>query len=289
MAIGKFLYSNVLYILWFILYFTIAWVLLGADINSFIIVAIIYGISISLALSPLGEIILRLIENCREPATEEERNYLMPLFEEAYQSAKEINPGLNNGIRLYIMDAMYINAFAIGRRTIAVTMGAVTTFTADELKGILAHELGHMAYGHTKALLLSVIGNLFFSVITLFFKLILIIIQLIASIVASFNVIGFGFAILAYIARLLVNISVFIFINLSQMILAINSRTNEIQADTFGFEMGYGRELISGLYLLHRVSLSANVGLFERMKASHPHMAYRIANLEYLENTASYT
>jgi len=79
-------------------------------------------------------------------------------------------------------------------------------------------------------------------------------------------------------------IALFVFINLSEMVLASNSRTNEIQADTFAYEIGYGRELMSGMYILQKMDMNAKLKLTERLKASHPHMAYRIANLERLEN-----
>ena len=46
---------------------------------------------------------------------------------------------------------MYVNAFAIGRNTIAVTMGAIETFSSDELKGIIAHEFGHLSNGDTNS------------------------------------------------------------------------------------------------------------------------------------------
>ena len=75
----------------------------------------------------------------------------------------------------------------------------------------------------------------------------------------------------------------FVFINLSEMILASNSRTNEIQADIFAYEIGYSRGLISCLYLIQRISMNTKVKLTERLKSSHPHTAYRIACLEQLE------
>jgi len=281
MRVLKFLESNWLYIIWFVVYFSIAWAILGANWNSFIIVSIIYG---TIALSPVGEVILRLVEGCREPTTEQERNYLMPMFEEVYENAKEVNPQLNNDIRIYIMDGMYVNAFAMGRKTVAVTRGAIETFTADELKGVLAHELGHIMHGHTKALLLSVIGNFFFSVIVWVFKFILHIIQFISNAVAHLNVVALVFAFILFIARIYVNILVFLFIYLSQVMLALNSRTNEMQADRFAFEVGYGRELILGLYLLQKITMGTRLSLSERMRASHPHIADRIGHLELLEN-----
>ena len=280
----KFLSSNILYILWFALYFTFTWILFGANVASFIITTIVYGGSVGIALSPLGEVLLRLVENCREPQTDVERSYLLPLFEEVYENAMEVTPSLNKGIKIYIMDAMYVNAFAIGRQTVAVTKGALETFTEDELKGILAHELGHMNYGHTKALLLSVIGNLFFNIFIWVLRLVFKIFQTIANIVSYFNWIALIFSFFIFITRLCVDILTFLFINLSQIILASNSRSNEIEADRYAYDIGYGRELTNGLYLLQKMDIQAEVSIMDKAKASHPHLAYRIGQLEMLED-----
>jgi len=280
----KFLESNILYIFWFLVYFTIAWLILGANQTSFIIVSIIYGTSVGIALSPIGEAILRLTEGCRLPATEEEQSYLIPLFEEVYENAKEFNPELNSDIQLYILDDMYVNAFAIGRNTVGVTRGAMNTLSADELKGVLAHELGHITHGHTKALLLSFIGNFFFSVIVWVLRVLLSIFQFAANVFAHFNVVGVVLSIFAFTTNLLEEISILVFVNLSQIILSLNSRFNETQADTFAYEVGYGRELISALYMLQRISMNGTVSLSERLKSSHPHIADRIRHMEQLEN-----
>jgi len=95
---------------------------------------------------------------------------------------------------------------------------------------------------------------------------------------------GIAFSLIAYVFRLGLDLSVLVFINLREMILASNSRTNEIQADTFAYEIGYGRELMSGMYILQKMDMNAKLKLTERLKASHPHMALRIANLEKLED-----
>jgi len=280
----RFLKSNIIYILWFVVYFTIAWFIFGANLTSFKIVSVVYGISMSIALSPVGEVILRFSEGCRLPATEQEKNYLLPLFEEVYKSAKQVNPSLNNGIKLYIMDAMYVNAFAIGRTTIAVTRGAVETFNSDELKGILAHELGHMTYGHTKALLLSNIGNFMFTVIVWISRLLLKIAQFFAELTARMNVAGLALWIIAFMAKIYVEVIVFLFINLSEMLLSLNSRANEYEADKFSYVIGFGKELRAGLYILQKITMNTKVSFSERLKSTHPHTADRIARLEQLES-----
>src|ERR1700683_2673244 len=46
--------------------------------------------------------------------------------------------------QLLIEEEMGCNAFAIGHRTIAVSRGALDKMAPEELKAILAHELGHL-------------------------------------------------------------------------------------------------------------------------------------------------
>lgn len=272
----KKLAKNYVYIIWIVLYFTIAWYLLGADWNSFILVFFLYGISILIALSPVGEALLRFIEKVRPIRTKEEKEYLLPIFEEVYENAKEKDEKLNDNIKLYIIDNMYVNAFAIGRKTIAVTMGAIQTFTQDELKGIIAHEFGHLSNGDTKALL-STIGNGIFTILIFILKIIL----LITDIIFSLTKIPF-LNIFTIIAEFIFDIGVILFSYISQILLSINSRQNELWADTFAFDIGYGEELVSSLYILQKISLPQNLSILDRLRASHPNTARRIEQLENL-------
>lgn len=276
----KNLAKNYIYFVWVIIYFLLAWSILGADWDSFVLVFILYGISISIALSPLGETMLRFIEKVRPLSTKEEKEYLLPIFEEVYENAKEKDQKLNNNIKLYIIDNMYVNAFAIGRKTIAVTKGAVQTFSQDELKGVIAHEFGHLSNGDTKALLLSTIGNGIFSVLIFVLR----IIMLITEVVFSLTRIPF-LDVFAVLARFLFDIGVIIFSYVSEILLSVNSRQNELWADKFAFEIGYGEELVSSLYILQKISLPNNLKLLDRLRASHPNTAKRIEQLENLLDT----
>ena len=280
----RFLKANVLYLVWFLFYFGIAWLIFGANQRSLIIVSIIYATSMMIALSPLGEILLRISQGCRLPSTEQEKKYLLPLFEEVCEQAREINPSLNKGLKVYIMDAMYTNAFAVGRKTVAITRGAINTFSREELKGIIAHELGHLTHGHTKALLLTYIGNLLFTAIVFVLRLGIKLLEIIIDIVMQFNVIVIIFRFIEWVMKMFFEIAVFLFIGFGNLIMSLNSRTNEYQADKFAYEIGLGRQLTSGLYKLQKTSMSGKVKLSEKLMASHPHIAKRIERLETLEN-----
>ena len=287
MWLGRFLKSNVIYIIWFAFYFTIAYIIalliFGEYWQSFWVVAVIYAVSISVALSPIGEAILRFSEGCKPPRTEQDRNYLVPIFQEVFEDAKAVNPKLNSGMKIYITDALYVNAFAVGRQTIAVTRGALATFNRDELKGLIAHEIGHMAYGHTKALLLNFIGNFLFTVIVFVSRLLLKITEIATTALAFINIVGIAMRIIAFFFRAFFEISLFLFVNIGAILLSLNSRTNELEADKFAFRIGYGQELIATLYILQKISLNAKMKFSERLKASHPHTTDRIAQLERFE------
>lgn len=278
-----FIKSNILYIIWSIVNFIISFLILGANGYSFLICLVLYTVSLTVALSPLGEWILRLINGARKLYTRREKDYLIPLFEEIYENIKQEYPNLPH-MEICIMDSLTVNACAMGRHTIAVTRGAVETFTEDELKGVLLHEIGHIVHGDTKATLLNLIGNGLFSIGVVIIKLALLILDLL--LLPLFNETKGITVLVTSFIRFIFNILLFAFTLTGNIILSINSRSNEYSADYFAYKMAYGEELISALYLLQKMSLEENMKLVQRMQASHPHIAKRIGRLEHLEDKA---
>ncbi|MBE6715613.1 MAG: hypothetical protein E7573_01685 [Ruminococcaceae bacterium] len=287
---GGFFKSNWAYIIWFCLYFSFAvfTVLLFTNdiLVSIILTAVIYGACIGLALSPVGEIIVRLMEGARPIQTQDDKDYLLPIFEEVYEEAKKLTPSINQDIQLYITDSLSVNAFAVGRKTVAVTRGAVYTFSADELKGILGHELGHIVNGDTKALLMSLVGNGFFSLIIFVLRIVMNIIQTISNALSGKNIVIVVIAFITFIASLFVDVATFLFMFIGDVILALNSRYNEYLADEYSYLIGFGEDLKSALYVISKISMPRKATLTERLKASHP---YTTARIERLENILSQT
>jgi heat shock protein HtpX len=246
-----------------------SWVILGAGIQMFWIVLASYIVSIAIALSPMGETILRVTNHVRKIETKKEKNYLMPIYEDVYTEAMNIFPNLRTDIELCIVDVLYINAFALGRKTVAVTKGAINSLSEEELKGFIAHELGHILHGDTKALLLAVVGNGIFTILT-------IILQILVGIFTSMTRRGY----MVFVIRIIFQLILWYLVNLGQVILSINSRGNEYRADRFAYEIGQGDNLKEALYLLQNISMSENRKLLEKLKSSHPHIAKRIGRLE---------
>lgn len=279
--IAEFLETNAIYIVWSIVNFFVTFFILGANIYSFIFCFFLYAISLSVALSPLGEEILKLINGVRKLYTKREKDYLIPLFEDIYEDVKEEYPNLPD-IEICIIDSLTVNACAMGRHTIAVTRGAVETFTEDELKGILLHEIGHIVHGDTKATLLNLIGNGLFSIGVIIIKIALLILDFV--LLPFFKKTNGITALISSLIHFIFDMLLIGFTLAGNIILSINSRENEYRADRFAFENGYGEDLISALYLLQKMSLGEDMELIQRMQASYPHIAKRIGALEYLED-----
>lgn len=275
-----FVKAHFLYIFWGIVNFYISFKFLGGDASSFWISVLLYTVSISIALSPLGESILRLINHVRPLQTAREKEYLIPIFEEVYEEVQKAYPNLQK-IEICIIDSLTINAYALGLHTVAVTKGAVEAFTEDELKGILLHEIAHIINGDTKVTLISLIGNGIFSIYVILIKLVVLLLDIILS---PFQKKSGGLTdIFIFFIRLLLSFALFCFTITGNIILSANSRQHEYSADEFASKMGYGSELISALYLLQKLSLGETMKFIQRMQEHHPHIAKRIGRLEALE------
>ncbi len=91
-----------------------------------------------------------------QPVTEAEAPGLYSVVAELTQNAGLPMP------RLYIIPEMQPNAFATGRSprhaAVAVTQGLLETMDREELKGVLAHELGHVK--HRDILISSIAATL---------------------------------------------------------------------------------------------------------------------------------
>ena len=172
MNIGRKLKENISYVLWFLIFFIVSFLSIVSNgvsyFASFIICLVLYAISITTALL-FGEHILKFVKGVRPVETREEKDYLLPIFRDVYYEAKVNYTDLPE-IKPYIVDTMSINAFAIGKHTVAITKGAIDTFNEDELKGIISHEIAHIYNGNTQVEILNKVGNGYMSVYILFIK-----------------------------------------------------------------------------------------------------------------------
>ena len=131
----------------------------------------VYFISLVVALSPIGEAILGFMSGARRMTRVDMRNKIEPLLRRVHIKSLEKTPELTQKINLKVMYSPVPNAFALGRRTICVNEGLLA-LPDDMIEGILAHEVGHLAYHHTDMQLLIGGGNFIITFVIFIFKFI---------------------------------------------------------------------------------------------------------------------
>lgn len=225
----KFWKNNCIYFLCSLFYYFISALLLGGTFKSFSIVFAFYVVSLIIGFSNIGEKLLRILNKVRPMETKRETEYLQPLFDEVYASVKVKIKRLQK-IEICIIDNMTVNAMAIGRRTIAITKGAMQTFSENELKAIIAHEIAHILHGDTIAVMYAVVGNGILSILVMFARLFLLLFDWLQSLFSGrYSIVSAVILLL----RLMFEASIWIFNFGMQVILSVNSRQSEFSADNF--------------------------------------------------------
>lgn len=260
-----------------------------ASVEGIFIGLAIYIGSLAIALSPIGEWVLRVQNGCKKITNPEYISRLEPIFREVYSQAKALNPELPNDIKMFMSDSDEPNAFATGRKTVCVTRGLLN-YSDQQIKGVLGHEFGHLAHKDTDSILVVAVGNLIISVIfvliRVFANIFMGIGQFITAImsrsiggVIAALFIGIGRAIADFILVLLMRA----WTQIGVWLCMYSSRKNEYEADEYAFNCGYGEELCQVLESFG--SAKGATGLFAALVSSHPQNYDRINKLRSLGST----
>jgi len=273
-----YLVLNVVLIMGFVMLWDLAWW------KALLLALVIYGVSIAIALSPVGEWLLRIQTGCNEIEDETLRAQLYPLFDEVYRKAKAADPAIPDDVKLYMSDDEEPNAFATGRKTVCVTRGLLNMHP-DLIRATLGHEFGHLAHKDTDLILVVTVGNMIVSGLILFFNICLKIgsffMDLIAAVVGGDG--GWFVSLMNHLSVWLTNLLVvgftWVWTKLGTLLVMSSSRSNEFEADAFSHSLGYGTELCA---LLDSICGSGAKGLFANLASSHPNKDKRIAKLREL-------
>ncbi len=247
----------------------------------------VYLVSLLIALSPIGEWLLRVQNGCKKMTNRADIERFEPLFREVYSQAKMANPELPNDIKMFISESEEPNAFATGRKTVCVTKG-LTSYSDEQIKGVLSHEFGHLAHKDTDAILIVTVGNMIVSAIFLLIRIYANICFGIAKFMTAImgDSAGAVFAaIFANLGRLAADLILtaimWLWTKFGVLLCMYSSRQNEYAADEYAFNCGYGRDLREVLESFGNGS--GATGLFSALLSSHPATYERITRLERLE------
>lgn len=235
----------------------------------------VYVVSIVCAMSPIGEWIGRKAQgNIKLASSVENSERLLMLFDEVYEKALEKTPSIGKNVKLYICFDDAVNAFALGKNTICVHNG-LFDMCDEEIKGILAHEFGHLANRDTLFSLALVAGNMLVSGIFLFCRLVIFFFAFLVNIVLR------GRALFLYIViNAIFSFIMFLWTMVGSIFISVGSRADEYKADLYADELGFGKGLADALRLLGSMESKNKMGIFEAINSTHPKTSKRIEKLQ---------
>ena len=246
---------------------------------------LIYLVTIIAALSPIGEAIVRWQTGCRKIKDPQVLARVEYLFNEVKEAAVAKDSSLAKKIHFFISDDEAPNAFATGRKTVCITEGLLE-LGDEEIKGVLAHEFGHLANKDTDVLLMVAVGNMFVTLVAM----------LASAVIRAFNwlfgfiislamdeggcVVGFLTSLVNGAVNLLFGAAMWVWTKLGVLICMTSSRQNEYFADKFAYDIGYGTRLKEALIALEGEDIPKAKGLWATLNSSHPETIKRIEKLD---------
>jgi Zn-dependent protease with chaperone function len=213
----------------------------------------------------------------RKPILEEEYK-MHPLMQEVQQRSQFPRP-----LRLLIIEEDAIDAYSIGMRTIVISKTMIQLFLPDELRGMVAHEMGHLKSWD------RVIGMAYQTVVGFSerihrlcqrFAFLFLLFGIILFLVTYLKSGKYNFWPLAIIPGYLL-----VYPKFHRLILfcwrAIN-RHRKYQHDEFAFSLGYGLDLLNFLFRLTR-NAEMPVNTYHTItQSNYPIIYNRIRHLEKL-------
>lgn len=269
--------SNIGTLLFFLLNILFILFVAGTSENIYMVL-LLYFITVSISLSPIGEWTICVLAGAEEIKRRDIQLRIIPLLQYVLDRSQNISIYKVNSVKIKIIHDPVPNAFAIGRHTICITTGLLE-LPDDLILGVLAHEVGHLAYGHTVLHLLIGGGNI---LITGFLFLLKLGVVMMTAILSLFSI-GIRSGIMGFITAMVSGISAFflwLWIKFCKLFLMWSMRQNEFIADQYAANIGFGLELATCLDN-HYCDIPRN-GLFHALYNSHPYIDERIAALQSL-------
>lgn len=247
-------------------------------------VSLMYILTVLISLSPIGEMVLAAMAGAQEIKRKDIKIRLIPLLEIVYGRAKEKTPSMVNSINLKIIHDDSPNAFAIGRKTICVTDGLLE-LPDEAIMAVFAHEVGHIAYGHSALQLLIGGANVFIAGCLLLIKFVCWMVSGLCGIIAGTMSRSVVIGLIATLAASMSTAMIWLWTKIAMLFLMWSMRQNEYVADEYAYALGFGNSL--ALVLDSALCTKPQNGLLKALYSSHPHTDDRIARLQDLGSSYS--
>lgn len=248
--------------------------------GNFITWIIVYFAGLAIVLIPgLDFLQIWLIARGSRLPTPEELNRLTPAWNDVLS---RVGKGSDRRYKLRVLDDPYhLNAFAGGGCVVMITTRALWTLPDDQLRSILAHELGHHAGMHPVVLLAQV---WMYRPIAAFAWLTGTVHNLLAQFSQSINSPIFFLLVLIILALRMLLYVLGIVVKIADLILLFFGRRAEYRADGMAVHLGYGNSLIAALLTIEHEHpeelIQQRTGsLLANLEKTHPPIAKRVQRI----------
>ena len=225
-----------------------------------------------------------LYSTYRKPILREELR-LAPAMDELLQQA-----GTNRRVRVWIEASREWNAHATGLHTIAITDGLLGGVSPSELRGVLAHELGHLLSGDTIAAAAFLTAGLLpqgmFWVYHIGARMVRVSVTRNNLLGGAVVLLVLGYLLyLIHLLKAVVPVILFVVVfsvlnRIFRWCRLLLMRLAEYRQDVFAFRLGHGEGLVRALEKLAAADEPVVNRYYIVMHSSHPVIYNRIRRLE---------
>lgn len=246
----------------------------------------LYGIALYfivwiIFLTPIGELIFRLLNRLKRIKRTQETEELYKKFDSVYEKAKEKSKLLSKKVKLYEYRSEDPNALALGRSTLAITDSIAYCLDDKEFEGVLAHEFGHLSSGDSLMSLSLLASNIVLLIIVTFLKWLILIpmyfISLIFYCLAKVYPEDRHYSLCALFSSL-VSLLYTGWILIGKLMMLATSRLSEYKADNYAKNLDYGPDLANALIKIDP-AFSLSSSMLQIITQSHPDTSKRIEKL----------
>lgn len=239
-------------------------------------VPVAFGIYLTLFLltiSPVGETILRVFCGGRQIQRADWQNK-MSIVADVVGIAQNQDTTLPRNISFYYINDPIPSTLAIGRHTICITSGLLDMNVSD-IKGCVAHELGHISSYDSSITQVANVGNFFVFLLGLLFQSF----YMFNNWSSRFTRRGMR-SLMRNVLSFLPVAVIMAIIGLTRFILNIGNRAKEYRADLYAVRLGYGNELRNALLAIDFDSQSGRRSFWRMLTAEHPSVHDRVGRID---------
>ena len=235
-------------------------------------------------MTPVGEWFLRLEYKMVELERNEYTEPIYQIFDEVKEKAIKHNKYISKKIKLYYSDDESINAFALGSRTVCIYKGLLN-LPLNQIKGILAHEFGHINYYDSYISIIALHGNALFKPL---FKLVMLPFILIGCLIDGFiNALlkrnkNNYFELVSALFRAIRDIVIIIVDLFTSLCFIFRSKLVEFRADAYSNLIDEKENLTEALTTFLEYEGNKKVNVFTNLLSTHPRTEKRIEKLNQL-------